>query len=238
MSEIEVIRKIAREILRASAPAQMNDKWLWNRNQRVLQNVELICKLPEVVDANLAIDLFCLTGATFFSDTGYFHYTENQKTSSKLVLADVMPNDLQTFSTQIVSEKLAGVISAKKIEKINKIIIESSSRFTKMTEAMILSDARNLDDMGAVGIFGDFRRYVIGNKGIADALKSWKRKIDYRYWEARLKDSFQFQSVRNVAARRFRIVEQFINALDAENSARDLQELIIESIDKIGVDLP
>jgi hypothetical protein len=68
-------------------------------------------------------------------------------------------------------------------------------------------------------------------KGASVALDSWKRKIDYRYWDARLKESFRFDSVRKLAIQRFSSAEYFMNQLSAENSARDLEELIIESME-------
>src|SRR4030043_184233 len=80
------------------------------------------------------------------------------------------------------------IIAGPKIEKIGKIIVESANRFTEMIEAMVLGDARNLEDMGAVGLFHEFRKYVIHGKGVADVLDSWRRKIDYRFWQARLKE--------------------------------------------------
>jgi len=97
---------------------------------------------------------------------------------------------------------------------------------------MILSDARNLDDMGAMGIFNEFRRYIIGGKSICDALQSWKMKIDYRYWQARLKKSFRFESVRKLAEQRLSAAEHFMNQLEVETEAQDLNELIAESLAK------
>jgi len=232
MSEIDVIREIARQVLTVPTLTGQIDNWLWDRTQRLLRNIEHICRLPELVEANLPIDRFNLITATYFSDSGFARYADTEDTAARLVLADVSNDDLRDFSTQIVSDKLIGAVEGPKIDKINKIIIESGNRFTNMTEAMILSDARNLDDMGAVGIFNEFRRYVIHGKGASDALDSWKRKIDYRYWQARLKESFRFESVRNLAERRFSAAEYFMNQLAVENAARDLEEVIIESLDK------
>ena len=158
-------------------------------------------------------------------------YADVEDTAARLVLADVSLADLRDFSTQVVSDKLSGALAGPKIDKINKIIIESGDRFTDMVEAKILSDARNLDDMGAVGIFNEFRRYVVHGKGASDVLESWKKKVDYRYWQARLKESFRFESVRKLAAQRFSAAEYFINQLTVENSAKDLEEIIIESLD-------
>lgn len=236
MSEIDIIRQIAQQVLTVTTLAGTADNWLWDRAQRLVRNAEHICRLPELTDANLAVDRFCLIAAAYFADAGFAHYADAEDTGARLVLADITPTDLWDFSAQVVSEKLAGAMAGPKIDKINKIIIEAGDRFTEMTEAMILSDARNLDDMGSIGIFNEFRRYVIHGKGASDVLQSWKRKVDYKYWQARLKESFRFESVRALAAQRYSATEYFMNQLEVENSARDLEELIIESLDNKTAD--
>jgi hypothetical protein len=231
MSEIDVIREIAQQVMMVPTFAGTTDNWLWDRAQRLVRNVEHICRLPELTEANLPIDRFCLTVAAYFVDCGFARYADVEDTAARLVLADVSPADLRDFSTQVVSHKLSRALAGPKIDKINKIIIESGDKFTDTVEAKILSDARNLDDMGAVGIFNEFRRYVVHGKGASDVLESWKKKVDYRYWQARLKESFRFESVRRLAAQRFSAAEYFINQLTVENSAKDMEEIIIESLD-------
>jgi hypothetical protein len=148
------------------------------------------------------------------------------------VLADISLSDLCSFSTRQVSERLAQAVPGTRIDRINRIITESSNRFTNLTEAMILSDARNLDDMGAVGLYNECRRNMIHGKGISDMLENWKRKVDYRYWQARLKESFHFESVRKLARQRLETAEIFMNRLAVENAAQDLQSLLPASPDR------
>jgi len=228
MSEIDIIREIARQSLCVSTATGAADNWLWDRTQRLLRNVERICELPELAEANLPIDRFALVAAAYFCESGLGRYNEAEEMPSKPVLADIRFSDLLDFSTQIVTEKLTGKLAAAKINKINRIIVESGGNSTDMTEAMILSDARNLDDMGAMGMFNEFRRYAIQGKGASGALQSWQRKIDYRYWQARLKESFRFESVRVLAQRRHLAAEYFMNQLAIENSADDLEEIVME----------
>lgn len=231
MSQLDVIRQIAQQVLTIPTLTGHPDNSLWDRAQRLLRNVEHISRLPELAGENTPIDRFCLNAATYFCEAGFARYIDAQDTGARLVLADIDADELRDFSTQVVTEKLTAALAGPKIDKINRIITESGDRFTSMSEAMILSDARSIDDMGAVGIFNDFRRYVIHGRGVSDALQSWKRKIDYRYWDARLKETFRFESVRKLAARRFSAAEYFMNQLDAENTARDLEELILESLE-------
>ena len=230
MSETDVIREIARQVLTVPTLAGTEDNWLWDRAQRLVRNVEHICRLPELAEANLAVDRFCLTAAAYFSDAGFARYADPEDTAARFVLADVTLGDLLDFSTQIVSDRLSGALAGPKIDKINRIIIESGNRFTDMTEAKVLSDARNLDDMGAVGLFNEFRRYVIHGRGASEVLDSWQRKIDYRYWEARLKEGFRIESVRKLASKRFSAAKYFMMQLGTEHSAKDLEDAILESL--------
>ena len=229
MSELDIVKELAKQALTISAPTGSPDNSLWDRAQRLVRNVEHICRLPELAEAGVQIDHFCLIAATYFSDAGLADHLEARKQGARVALSDANGNELLDFSTQVVGEKLAGTVEASRIEKINRIITESGSHFTQVVEAMILSDARNLDDMGVAGIFNEFRRHIIGGKGISDALQNWKRKIDYRYWQARLKENFRFEQVRKLAEQRLSVAENFMNQLKVETEAQDLEGLSVNS---------
>jgi len=229
MSELDIIRDLAKQTLTIPTPASNLDSSLWDRAQRLVRNVEHICRLPELSNTSLQIDHFCLMAATYFSDAGLAGQLKAKRPAASSILPDTNNNDLADFSAQATEEKLAGIIEKTKIGKISGIITESASHSAKMTEAMILSDARNLDDMGAAGIFNEFRRYVIEGKSISDALQSWKKKVDYMYWQARLKESFRFEQVRKLAERRLATAKYFMNQLKVENIAQDLEELTLDS---------
>jgi hypothetical protein len=232
MSELDVIRRLARQVLTAPALSGIKDNWLWDRTLRILRNVEHICRMPELADQAMAIDRFSLIAAACFADSGFSGCKNAEGDSACPVLEDVSLSELRDLSTRAVSDKLTGILASSRIDRINRIIIESSNRQTGLTEAMILSDARNLDDMGAVGLYNECRRYIIYGKGVTDILESWKRKIDYCYWQARLKESFRFESVRKLAKQRFVAAERFMNQLAVENAAGDLEEYLLESPDR------
>ena len=230
---MDVVKEIARQALSVTTETCAEDNWLWDRAQRVLRNVEHICSLPELAEKNLPIDKFCLIAAVCFFESGLTCSAEAKDAGSKPVFTDTNPNDLRDFSARIAADKLTGVLPQHKIEKINKIITESGNRLTNMPEAMILSDASSLDDMGAVGLFNEFRKYAALGKGITDILKTWKRKLDYQYFQARLKESFRFKSVGKLAQKRHIAAENFMNQLQAENYADDLEKFITESPDNV-----
>ncbi|MHC4124108.1 MAG: HD domain-containing protein [Planctomycetota bacterium] len=227
MTELNKIEQLAKRLLTISIPS-ITSSFLWDRAQRLLRNVELICRLPELGDKKTQIDRFCLAVAAYFSDAGIVVLVNNGRVVDSWGINGNNGDDLTEELVEFVEQNLAGVVEKHKIEKVNQIIFESNSRFTKTVEAMILSDARNLDDMGVVGIFNELRRYFIGGRNLSDALQLWKRKIDYGYWQARL-ESFSFESVRKIAEQRFMATEKLIEQLRAESSAQDLKELNADS---------
>lgn len=230
MIQIETVKQLAQQILLTPAAMGTTNTWLWDRTQRIVRNVETICQLPEIADTNMATDRFCLTAAGYFADAGFVNYIGAESIEGGLVLSDINVGDLAEFSTQFVREHLASVLDQNKIEKINRIIVDSNNRFCEMNEAMILSDARNLDDIGLIGVFNEFCGCGVHGKGVTDVLESWKKKVDYRYFQARLKEGFRFESARKIATMRFTQAELFMGQLAVENSTKDIEEIKIESI--------
>jgi len=229
MAEMDFLRDLAKKTLTVPIPSTKLDHYFWGRAQRLVRNVEYICQLPEIINANLPIDRFCLIAATYFNDAGLADQFKKEKNGTKFSVNGGNDDELMDICAQVVEEKLQPHLDQARIKKIIRIIAESNSHLTRMTEAMILSDARNLDDMGTTGIVNELRRYIIEGKCVSDLLQIWKRKIDYGYWQARLKESFRFQAVRKVAEQRLSTAKYFMNQLEAEIKAEDLEELSIHS---------
>ena len=157
MSKLEAIHQVAQKTLIFSTPSGGRDDWLWDRTLRILRNIEPICRLPELAEQAISIDRFCLIAAAYFADSGLAHFASNQKSARHWLPADLTSADLCKISPQIVSDTLADVISEARINKINKIITESFNRFTDVTEAMVLSDGRGLEELGLAGLLGGLR---------------------------------------------------------------------------------
>jgi hypothetical protein len=226
MSELETVKELAKEVLTTSKDSMRMGRYLWDRTQRIARNVEYICCLPEIVKSASEIDRFCLFSGTYFSETGFTGLLGKKTAPISYPFFKSSSDGILVFCREIVDSKLEAVLQKGQILKIKKIISESWNRSTKMMEAMILSDARNLEDMGAVGIFHEFKRFMSQGKNITEVLLHWRKQTDYRYWQARLKDSFRFEGVRKLAEQRLAIAEQFMNQLQTETEAKDLKALI------------
>jgi len=226
MTDLNVIKEIANKVLSIATLKGTPDNYLIDRSERILRHCGAISRLPEVT--NFKIDNECLHVAALFRDAGFAKYAAKEDQVARLVLADLTDDDLRDFSTQVVVENLTDLLNPRQVERVCAIITESGKRQTSLIEAMILSDARNVTDMGTVGIFSDMRRYVVHGRGVTDAMKSWNRKIEYEYWTARLRESFRFESVRTIAKKRLAQAQAFMEMLDQENKASDLEDLLLE----------
>lgn len=226
MAEFNVIREIAEQLLIVPTLKGTPDRYLIDRAYRILRHCGNIAQLNEV--RCFQIDYDCLNVAALFRDVGFARYANQEDRVARMVLADLTDADMRDFSTQLIQEKLADFLNPRQKECVCSIIMESGSRNTNLIEAMVLSDARNLEDMGATGIFNELRRYVVHGRGVTEALASWKRKIDYDYWIARLREGFRFESVRKLAQQRMQTAIQFMEQLESENKAGDLEELLLQ----------
>ncbi len=226
MSDIRIIKEIAEKVLAIDSLKGTQDRYLFDRANRVLRHCGNIAQLSEV--KRFKIDNTCLNVAALFRDSGFARFARQDKRAVRMVLADLTDEDLRDFSTQVVQENLNELLNPRQMERVCSIILESGNRKTSLIEAMILSDARSLDDMGATGIFNELRRYLIHGRSVSDAIASWKRKIEYDYWTARLREGFRFESTRELAKHRLEAAQQFMEELALENRAGDLEDMLLE----------
>jgi hypothetical protein len=226
MSQEKLITDIAQRVLAAPAHDAKSNSWLLDRSKRLLRIVRIICDLPELTQPDLPVDRLCLDAAVYFCHAALAE--SDDRKNLKTAKPSLEPNRLDStkISARIAAEKLHGHLSEQKINKISRIILESGNKLTNLNEAKILSDAQNLDDMGIVGLFSLFRNSSPREKGPSDVLRSWKKKIDYGYFQARLKESFHFESVKRIAKKRFELTENFMSGLQDECSAKDILDAV------------
>ena len=236
MADLQIFKEIAEQVLAIPTQKGTPDGYLIDRAYRILRHCGGIARLGEV--QRFQIDYDSLYIAALFRDAGFAHYANQEDKVSRMVLADLTDEDTRDFSTQIVQEKLEELLTPEQLERVCNIIIESGKRNTTIIEAMILSDARNLDDMGATGVFNEMRRYVIHGRSVVEALASWNRKVEYDYWAARLRESFRFEAVRAIAEQRLITAQKFMTQLDIENKAADVEEILLKQTQRPIVELP
>ena len=222
---LDRVKEIAKSLLLIPIEGDSSDIFLFERSERLADNCVFIAQLPEVAAKSSSAELLPLGCAAYLNEAGLASHLRSNKNSRQSFWAD-QTDQLVYLSTEIVNEHLTGLIPDKTLNKINAIIIASYKNHTDMIEARILSDARNLDDMGIVGLFNDLKNYFDTGKGINNLLKSWERKVDYSYWQSRLNGNFHFGSVKEIAQKRLYAAQYFMKQLKGEINAADIEKFI------------
>lgn len=226
MDKYKSVKQVAQQALTIRTPASEQDTTVRERAKRLVQNVDLICKQPEIAAMDMMIDKLCLYAAAWFTNAGLARHLHGK--NLPLTSCENDRRKLDELSVELLRRKLGHVLDSSELENTAQIIQQNYERFTTKPEAMILSDARNLEDMGLIGVFYEHIRYAAQGKPLTFVLQSWQKKIDYQYWQARLKDSFRFDCVRKIAAQRLQNAAKTMEWLTIECKSLDLRENIAE----------
>ena len=140
-SILDSVTKLSKQVLTIPIANGNCDLTLWDRARRLVCNVEYIVRLPELSKFNMQIDRFCLIAATYFSDSGLAHHLKF-KNHAETPRFGNNGDDLVHSCSEIVLDKLSGLIKDEKIEKINRIISEAHSNFAQKPESIHLQRTR------------------------------------------------------------------------------------------------
>ena len=95
-----------------------------------------------------------------------------------------------------------GEVDELLLDRATRLLHEMPHRSPMLDEAKLLADAVNLDDFGAVGVALQVIQLARQGEGVAQLAEGCEARELYGYWDARLKDGFHFDAVRQIAVRR------------------------------------
>ena len=102
------------------------------------------------------------------------------------------------------------------LDRATRLLHEMPHRSPMLDEARLLADAVNLDDFGAVGVVLQIIQLARQGEGPLDLAEGCEARELYGYWDARLKDGFHFEAVRQIAIRRLETTRTVCGLLSAE----------------------
>ena len=102
------------------------------------------------------------------------------------------------------------------LDRATRLLHEMPHRSPMLDEARLLADAVNLDDFGVVGVVSQVVQLCRQGEGVNQLAEGCEARELYGYWDARLKDGFHFEPVRQIALRRLASARQICALLSAE----------------------
>lgn len=212
-------------ILRGDGPS--DDLWLWEHAERVMHLARMLALLPEVREiGDEPPDQTAVAAAALFADAGWAVQVRRGEIRPWQVLRRPT-NDIQReLGVGALQDHTAQLLPAETLEIATRAIRECNDRYTKVPAARALSEAENLDEIGVMYVLRQFRQYQAEGRPLEQLVTSWRRQLEYRYWEARINDCLRWEATRHIARERLKAVEQFMSALARDRDASDLQRVL------------
>jgi len=123
-------------------------------------------------------------------------------------------------AAELMVSLFANHVDETLLDRAARLLHEAPQRSPMLDEARLLADAVNLDDFGVIGLLNQAIQLSLQGEGIAELAVAAEKREQYGYWEARLKDGFHFEPVRQIAHLRLAEARQ-INAMLFEQLGED-----------------
>lgn len=196
------------------------DLFLWEHSARVARNAQQIAKLPAV--QALSPDEGAILGAALYHEAGWIaRFKEGAIRRDEILMRPLSDADREQGSL-ILERSLSKLLPRDSLTRAVQAVRLFNERVIESIEGQVITEADNLDEFGVLSLWATVRRGVVDGKAVQAAIDTWRRRKEYRFWEARLKDAFRFDEVRRVATKRLEKLERLMQELEEQHEGADI----------------
>lgn len=222
--DLESIQKTARSDLLLPTVGRSADVFLWEHSLRVARNARFIAHLPEA--RSLGADELSVFVAGLYHDAGWaLRVNSGELDRLQVLLGPSTDGDCEAGALML-EKSLRGRVSPTLLERAAIAVRTRQDRSSRSADAVVLAEAEALDEFGVLPVWLAVRRGALEGRGVEAAIESWVRKKEYRFWEARLTDSFRFSQVRELAQTRLTRIERLMAEVQLESLGQDIAEVV------------
>ncbi len=200
--------KKAERDLRISVHGWPPDPIVWEHSARVARTAEMIARLPEV--AAQAPHTEAVVVAALYHGMGWVLQVQAGQISPDELLLRPTSDFCRDIAADWMDAHLPTIVPGGVLERAVAAVRKAGDRRTDMIEAQILAEADNLDQIGPPFIERMIRKCRHDGRTMEQLLASWERQEEYQYWQARIKESVRFASLRELAERRHQALRRFM----------------------------
>lgn len=215
----DVIFSRARADLVTTTEHGDKDVFLWEHSVRVAQSAHQIAQLPVVQDASA--DQTAIVAAALYHEAGWIAQLHKGEIKRNEILLRTASEAQRDQGAVMLEHSLAGLLPRESLMRASRAIRTFSDRDSESIEGQVVREADNLDEFGILSIWLTVRRGAIEGKAVQALIDTWHRRREYRFWEARLNDSFRFAAVRALAEKRLEQFEHFMADLERQHTCAD-----------------
>ncbi len=201
------------------------DLYLWEHSVRVLHSSRQIGRFA-AVRADSPPDEEAIGAAALYHDAGWAVSVRDGDIKRGEVFCRSRPESHRAQGASLLERSLVGLLARESIARAVAIIRALDDREIETLEGQVVREADNLEEFGVLTLWSTIRRGALEGKGVQAVLDTWRRRKEYRFWEARLTDSFRFPPVRAVAERRLVQLERLMDTLADQQDGADLEAVL------------
>lgn len=205
------------------------DVFLWEHTERVARNAQLIIRFPEV--SVRKPDLEAVLAAALYHESAWAARVREGELTRLEILAKPMSSAHREQSALLLERSLFEFLPPDTLRRASEAVRALGERKVESIEGQILGEAASLEEFGLLPLWTMVRKGSLEGRGVQAAILTWIRRNEYQFWSARLKDSFRFARVRELAETRLQAFEQFMTNLVREARGEDLKAMVEQCID-------
>lgn len=175
---------------------------LWNRLRRFMN-----MKLANVADESDPLEVACYALQLPFRQRKPLPASKLGRTSLK---------DRAEQSAELLVSQAGDEIDDLLLDRATRILQELHHKSPMLDAARLLADAVNLDDFGISGLLTLSVQLARQGDGLQQIVLACDKREQYGYWDARLRDGFHYDPVRQIARRRLEHARRMIKLLHDE----------------------
>lgn len=199
------------------------DPFLWEHTRRVAQSALFIASMPLLQSQHP--DEEVVYAAACYHAAGWAVRVRSGEVNRYQVLLGPLCDAITEEGATMLESRLADILPAERLRRAARAVRTMHERDVDQIEAQIVAEARALEEFGLVSLWSTIRKGMLDGKGVQAAIDTWRRKHEYHFWPARLKDDFRFEPVRELARQRLAKLEEFMDELARQHSEHDVSEL-------------
>jgi len=119
-------------------------------------------------------------------------------------------------AAELLVSTVGDTVDEDLLDRTSRILQETPHRQPMLEDARLLADVVNLEDFGVVGLVGLIIQLALQGDGVNQVVQACEKREQYNYWDARLKDGFHFEPIRQIARRRLATARQVVTMLATE----------------------
>jgi hypothetical protein len=226
MKDLEAVWKLARSHLVVPADGGGHDTFLWEHSVRVAKSAQYLSRLPEAQEHEP--DSLALLAAALFHEAGWISRWRAGEIERFEMLMGSPTEVIISDSIRTMESVLRDLVPPASLARACATVRCRIPHTQESVEGCILTEADNLEEFGLGFLWMAIRRGVCGGKGIQAVLDAWKRRVEYHFWTARLKNAFHFTPTRRLAESRLQQLEALMKEMAVQHEVEDIR-LVVES---------